>query len=109
MNLTESPTRPDRAAATQSKTLSHSDNREAGASQSNGAARPKCPVCGDRIGENCFCKLYRKEGPPVTLCCPSCVNQYIDSARVPADNREEELRAYEKSTHFFIGEDKPWS
>jgi hypothetical protein len=43
------------------------------------------------------------------LCCPSCAIQYLDSARPPEDNAEEELRAYEKSTHFFIGEDKPWS
>jgi hypothetical protein len=43
------------------------------------------------------------------LCCPSCAVQYINSARAPADDREEELRACEKSTHFFIGEDKPWS
>ena len=43
------------------------------------------------------------------LCCPSCVVQFIDSARAPADGREEELRAYEKSTHFFVGETKPWS
>ena len=43
------------------------------------------------------------------LCCPSCVVQFIDSARAPADGREEELRAYEKRTHFFIGENKPWS
>ena len=42
------------------------------------------------------------------LCCPSCTIQYIDSARPPADNAEEELRAYEKSIYFFIGEDKPW-
>jgi hypothetical protein len=38
------------------------------------------------------------------LCCPSCAVQYIDSARPPVDNYEEELRAYEKYNHFFIGE-----
>jgi hypothetical protein len=43
------------------------------------------------------------------LCCPSCVGQYIDSVRAPVDSREEELRAYEKNTHFLIGEDKSWS
>jgi hypothetical protein len=42
------------------------------------------------------------------LCCPSCAIQYMDWERPPADSREEELRAYEKNTHFFIGEDKPW-
>ena len=41
------------------------------------------------------------------LCCPFCAVQYIDSTRAPADDREEELHAYEKSTHFSIGEDKP--
>lgn len=33
--------------------------------------------------------------------------QYLDSGCVP-DTREEELRSYEKSLHFFIGENKPW-
>ena len=42
------------------------------------------------------------------LCRPSCTIQYIESARPPANDREEELRACEKSTRFFIGEDKPW-
>jgi hypothetical protein len=32
----------------------------------------------------------------------------MESARPPADDREQELRAYEKSVHLFIGEDKPW-
>jgi len=41
------------------------------------------------------------------LCCPFCAIQFIDSARPPADSREEELCASEKSTNFFIGEDKP--
>jgi len=43
------------------------------------------------------------------LCCPSCAIQHLDSLRPPTDSREEELRAYERNTHFFIGEDKPWS
>ena len=40
------------------------------------------------------------------LCCPDCAIQYIYSARPPSDSAEEEVRAYEKSTHFLIGEDK---
>jgi hypothetical protein len=68
-----------------------------------------CVVCGDPIGDHCFCKIHRMEGEPILLCCPDCAIQYFDSARVPADRYEQELRAYGKSTHFFIGEDKPWS
>jgi hypothetical protein len=88
--------------------MNSSDDREPRAVQSNGAVHQKCPVCNDPIGENGFCKFYRKEGGPIVLCCPSCAIQYLDSARVPVDIYEEELRAYEKNTHFFIGEDKPW-
>jgi len=84
-------------------------DREPRAATFSGAAAEKCLVCGDPIGENCFCKIHPKQGGPTLLCCPSCAVQYIDSARPPADGREEELRAYEKSTHFFIGENKPWS
>jgi hypothetical protein len=40
------------------------------------------------------------------LCCPSCVIQYIDLARPPADDAEKQLREYEKNTHFLTGEDK---
>jgi hypothetical protein len=109
MNLTESPNGRDRPTATQSRSINSSDDRGPRAVQLNGAVRQKCPVCDDPIGENCFCKIHRKEGGPILLCCPSCAVQYLDSARPPADSREEELRAYEKSTHFFIGEDKPWS
>ncbi len=43
------------------------------------------------------------------FCCPSCAIQHIDSTREPTDSREQELRAYEKNTRLFIGEDKPWS
>lgn len=42
------------------------------------------------------------------LCCPSCTIQYLDARRAPADLREQELQAYENSSHFFIGEKKPW-
>ena len=69
----------------------------------------KCFVCSDPIGEQCFCKIHRKDGGPTMLCCPDCTIQYLYSARTPADEREQELRVYEKSTHFFIGEDEPWS
>ena len=40
------------------------------------------------------------------LCCPSCAIQYLESARVPADGHEQELRTYEMSLHFLIGEEK---
>lgn len=78
------------------------------AAEFRGANPDKCLVCGDPIGEHCFCKIHRKEGGPIMFCCPDCAMQYLDSARVPADPREQELLACEKSVHFFIGEDKPW-
>lgn len=68
-----------------------------------------CTVCGDPIGDRCFGKIHGKEGGPIMLCCPDCAIQYFDSAHVPTDPYEQELRAYGKSTHFFMGEDKPWS
>ncbi len=105
MILTESPNGRDRSTATQSRSIYSSDDRGPRAVQFNGVVRQKCPVCGDPIGENCFCKIHREEGGPIMLCCPSCAIQYMDSARPPADGREEQFRAYEKSTHFFIGED----
>lgn len=43
------------------------------------------------------------------LCCPGCVVQYCDAKRDSADIREQDLRAYEKSVHLFIGEEKTWS
>jgi hypothetical protein len=89
--------------------MNSADDRESRAAQFNGAAPEKCLVCDDPIGDRCFCKIHRKEGGPIMLCCPDCVIQHLDATRSPADSREEELRAYEKSTHFFIGEDKPWS
>ena len=82
---------------------------ESRAAQFSGAARDKCLVCDHPIGERCFCKIHREEERPIILCCPYCAIQYLDTARTTADDREQQLRAYEKSTHFFIGEDKPWS
>jgi len=95
--------------ATQSKFMNSADNPEPRAAQCNGAVRQKCLVCSDPIGECCFAKIHRNGGAPIMLCCPSCAIQYLDSARPPVNSREEELRAFEKSFHFFIGEDKPWS
>ena len=86
----------------------NSNNREPGTPRSNGAAPVKCLVCGGPIGEACFCKLHRAEDTPAIFCCPSCAIQYLESTRAPADGRTDELRAYEKSTHFFVGPDKPW-
>ncbi|PWU11958.1 MAG: hypothetical protein C5B50_22375 [Verrucomicrobia bacterium] len=84
-------------------------NGESRVAQSNGAVPQKCPVCADPITESCFCKINRPDGRTIMLCCPSCAIQYIDSARPPANSAEEELRAFEKNDHFFIGEEKPWS
>jgi hypothetical protein len=41
------------------------------------------------------------------LCCPYCAIQYIDSARAPADTREQELRAPQDGVHFLTREDEP--
>jgi hypothetical protein len=78
------------------------------ATQPSGAAPGTCLVCGDPIGERCFCKMHGEDEGPRMLCCPDCTIQYLASARAPADTREQEIQAYEKSGHFFIGEDKPW-
>ena len=93
----------------QGRSIDSTDGREPRAVQFGGAVPQKCLVCGDPIGESCFCKIHRKEGGPIILCCPDCTTQYLYSARPPADSGEEELRAYEKNTHLFIGEDKPWA
>ena len=88
--------------------MNSADHLEPRAAQGNGALRQKCLVCSDPIEEHCFCKIHQNESGPLILCCPSCAIQYLDAARPPVDSQEEELRRYERSTHFFIGEDKPW-
>jgi hypothetical protein len=89
--------------------MSSADNGAPRAAQTDGAIPQNCLICRDPIGDRCFCKIHRKEDSPILLCCPSCVIQYIDSARPPADTTEKELRDYEKNCHFFIGDNKPWS
>jgi hypothetical protein len=107
MNSTESPNGRNGPTTTQSRSATSSDGREAPAVQFNGAlVRQKCPVCDDPVGENCFCKIHHEEEERVMLCCPSCVIQYIDLARPPADDAEKQLREYENNTHFFMAEDK---
>ena len=89
--------------------MNSTNGHEPRAAQYNRADREKCLVCGDPIGEQCFCKFHPAEGAPVMFCCPSCAIQYIDSRQAPADGPEKELHTYEKTTHFFVGPDKPWS
>jgi hypothetical protein len=72
-------------------------------------AQQICFICKYVIQDPCFCRIFREEAPPILLCCPDCAIQYIDSTRIPSDPLEEELLAYEKRNHFFIGQDKPWS
>jgi len=100
---------PDPASTIEIRIMNSTSDAETRAPQIKGAASQKCVVCADPIGDQCFCKIPSKEGGPIMLCCPSCVIQYIESARPPANSAEEELRAYEKSSHLFIGDDKPWS
>lgn len=107
MNPDRSSSESVRAPATPASTVNSRNGHEPEV-QLNGAPQ-KCVICGDPTAERCFCKIHRKEGGPVLLCCPSCTIQYLDSKRPPADSREEELRAGEKNFHFFIGENKPWT
>ena len=109
MNLDESSNQSAGAKATQTSTVNSGNGHQLRGVQFNGAVPHKCIICGDSTAERCFCKIHRKEGEPVMLCCPSCTIQYLNSARPPVDNREEELRACEKNFHFFIGENKPWT
>ena len=79
-----------------------------GATPSGGASSEKCFVCGYAI-EHCFCKIHRTEGGPMLICCPDCVEQYLDALHGPLDLEEQERRAFAKRMEMFIGVDKPWS
>jgi len=83
------------------------DEQEPRSAQISGPAPQKCFICGDPVGEHWLCKTHGKEGGPITLCCYDCMLQYLDSLP-PPDACEQEIRAYDKRTQFFIGEDKPW-
>jgi hypothetical protein len=89
--------------------VNSTNDQEPAAGRFSDTAPEKCFVCKYLIQEPCFCRIFREQGAPILLCCPDCTIQYIDSTRVPSDPLEEELLAYEKRNHFFIGEDKPWS
>src|SRR5260221_4485807 len=86
------------------RTMNSPDNHEPRAVELGGAVPRTCFVCGDPVGEHCFCRIHQEQGEPIMLCCPSCTFQYIDSRRVP-DMREQELRTCENSVNFFIGEE----
>jgi hypothetical protein len=77
------------------------------AAQFRGTAPDTCFVCGHPIGEHCFCRIHREKAEPIMLCCADCTVQYLDAGRV-LDSRAQELGAYENSSHFFVGENKPW-
>jgi hypothetical protein len=89
--------------------MNSANDQEPAAGRFSDTAPVKCFVCKYLIQEPCFCRIFREQGAPILLCCPDCTIQYIDSTRPPADFFEQELRAYENSSHFFIGEDNPWS
>ncbi len=88
--------------------MNPNENHQPPALATSIGAREKCLVCGEPIGERCFCRIYRNPAAPVALCCPSCSMQYLYSARDPVDDREAELLKQEKSVHLFVGDDKPW-
>ena len=89
--------------------MNATNNHEAHAAQLYRDIADKCFVCGDRIGECCFCRIHRKEGGAVLLCCPSCAIQYIDSTQTPSERLERERRECENDLRLFVGEEKPWS
>jgi len=107
MNLNENSNGRDHPVAAPNRGLEPFSSAEASPLHVDGGA-DKCLVCGKPIEERCFCKLYPTDRGPIALCCPSCAIQYIESARAPSENGEEELRGYEKKMVFFIGEEKPW-
>ncbi len=87
--------------------MNSADTQRPPESQRSGAGAQTCFICNYPI-ESCFCQIPVQGGKPILLCCPDCTMQYLDAKHPPADTYEEQLRAYEKSTRFFIGEDKPW-
>ena len=80
----------------------------AGATQFAGVSSEKCFVCSYPIVGRCFCTVRRAEGGLTLICCPDCVNQYLDAARGPLDLEEQELRAFVTRLEAFIRVDKPW-
>jgi len=87
--------------------MNASDNHAPNTSQLSGAVSQKCFICGDPVGENCFCRIP-DAGGPIMLCCPGGVIQYCDAAQNPEAIREQNLGASENGFHFFVGENKPW-
>jgi len=81
----------------------------AGATQLGGVSSEKCFVCSYSIVGHCFCKIHRAEGEPLLICCPDCVDQYLDAAQGPLDLEEQELRTFVTRLEVFIGVDKPCS
>ena len=82
---------------------------KARAAQFSRAEPNKCFICGDPIGERCFCKIHRKEAEPIVLCCPDCLLQYYEAKEDHADIREQELKRYEDSFLLFGAQKNSWS
>jgi hypothetical protein len=66
-----------------------------------------CFVCAYPV-EHRFCKIHRTEGGPMLICCPDCVDQYLDASRGPLEIEEQERGAFVNRLEMFIGVDKPW-
>jgi hypothetical protein len=81
----------------------------AGATQFGAVSSEKCVVCSYSIAGRCFCKNSSPEDGPILICCPDCVDQYLDAARGPLDLEEQEVRAFVTRLEVFIGLEKPWS
>lgn len=76
--------------------------------QSDAGSSDKCFVCAYPTVEHCCCKIHRTEGKPMLICCPDCVDQYLDASRGPLELEEQERRAFVNRLEMFIGVDKPW-
>jgi hypothetical protein len=76
--------------------------------QSDTGSSDKCFVCAYPTLEHCFCKIHHTQGGPMLICCPDCVEQYLDASRGPLEFEEQERRAFVKRHEMFIGVDKPW-
>jgi hypothetical protein len=70
-------------------------------------ASQRCRMCGDQVGEKCFCRIPSEVGGPIRLCCPDCAIQYFDSVS-PMSMQQQQLERYANSVHLLIGENKPW-
>ena len=66
---------------------------------------PKCLICNYSIVGQPFCKIHNVEGGSALICCPDCLDQYLEAARGPRDLEEQERRSFVARLEAFIGVD----